>query len=703
MMKKISILILVCTCISIFIPNFVSATPPYESYLYDYWGNVVRSPHAYLPDCVVDGKDLGIGSLNTPADLFVANDGRIYIVDSGNNRIIVTDPNLEKSDIIETFVNAGTKDGFNNPQGIYVTEENHIYVADTDNGRIVEISDEGEFIREIGPPKGDIIPADFVYRPMKLSLDKAKRIYVIAQNVNQGIIELNSDGGFQGFMGASRVTPNMIDYMWKRISTKEQRAGMERFIPTEYNNINIDDEGFLYVTTSALSDSQIRSAIDSRSQDAQVAPIRRLNLTGTDVLRRRGFYPPVGDVEFSSMGSTKGPSMLVDVAVDHDSHTYSVLDRKRGRVFTYDDDGNLLHVFGGLGEQTGTFKSPTAIDIVGDKILILDSKLNNITIFSITEYGALIKEALYLHRVGEYDKAAEKWQEILKYNANCELAYIGLGKTLLRQDKFVEAMSNFKNGNKRDYYSKAYQYHRKEVVKEKFGWILLIIALIIVAIRLLVKYRDDIFKKENKVLDALGYSFHVIFHPFDGFWDLKHEKRGNLIAAGIIMGMVTLTFILRRQLTGFVFNTNDPKKLNIIVEIISVILPYLLWCGSNWCLTTLMDGEGSFRDILIATAYASVPLILINLPLIPLSHVMTIEQGSFHNFFIQLANIWYIFLLVVGTGVTHDYGVGKNIFTILLTVVGMGLMIFIGLLVFDLLQQMVSFVSIIFKEITFRI
>src|SRR5690606_36096637 len=124
--------------------------PPYESYLYDFWGNVVYAPYAYLPDYAIDGKDLGIGNLDTPADLFVAKDGRLYIVDSGNNRIVVTDSNLENAYTIESFINEGAKDGFNNPQGIFVTEENHIYVADTDNGRIVELSEEGEFIREIG-------------------------------------------------------------------------------------------------------------------------------------------------------------------------------------------------------------------------------------------------------------------------------------------------------------------------------------------------------------------------------------------------------------------------------------------------------------------------------------------------------------------------------------------------------------------------
>lgn len=703
MKGKVCLLLSALICMSMLFPTFASAAPPYESYTYDYWGNVVYAPYAYLVYKVINGDTLGIGKLNTPSDMFVSKDGKIYIADSGNNRIVIMDSSWSLVGVIDSFNNKGKKDTFKNPQGLYITDDGHIYVADTDNGRIVELGPSGEFIREIGAPKADIIPKDFIYKPMKLVLDKAKRIYVIAQNVNQGIIELNADGGFQGYMGASRVTPNMVDYVWKMISTREQRAGMELFVPTEYNNIAIDDEGFLYVTTSALSDAQIQSAIQSRSTDDRVAPIRRLNLTGTDVLRRRGFFPPAGDIQFPYIGSVRGPSMLVDVAVDDKSGTYSVLDRKRGRIFTYDDDGNLLYIFGGIGEQAGTFESPSAIGVLGDYIIVLDSKLNSITVFSITEYGSLIKQALELHHAGKYTEAADKWQQVLHYNANYELAYIGLGKSLLRQDRFAEAMENFKLGNKRDYYSKAFQYYRKDMVEQHFGLIVGTIALIIVAIWLLAKYKNKIFKRGNGLLDSLGYSFHVIFHPFDGFWDLKHEKRGSLPAAGIIIAVLIFTFVLRRQLTGFIFNGNDLKKLNIFTEILSVIIPYGLWCIANWCLTTLMDGEGSFTDILIATAYATVPLILINLPLILLSHIITAEEGAFYTFFAQLATFWCGLLVVLGTMVTHQYTMGKTIATSLFTIVGMGLIIFIGLLAFDLLQQMISFVYVIYREIAFRL
>jgi hypothetical protein len=116
-----------------------------------------------------------------------------------------------------------------------------------------------------------------------------------------------------------------------------------------------------------------------------------------------------------------------------------------------------------------------------------------------------------------------------------------------------------------------------------------------------------------------------------------------------------------------------------------------------------MEGEGSYRDIVIATAYALVPLILINLPLIPVSRIINMEEGAFYFFFTSVSVLWSGVLILAGLSVTHQYTMGKSVFTSLLSVVGMGLMIFIGLLVFSLLQQMISFVYTIYREIAFRL
>ena len=52
---------------------------------------------------------------------------------------------------------------------------------------------------------------------------------------------------------------------------------------------------------------------------------------------------------------------------------YSLLDRRRGRIFTYDHEGNLLYIFGGLGTQAGTFVTPVAIENIGNTIIVLDA------------------------------------------------------------------------------------------------------------------------------------------------------------------------------------------------------------------------------------------------------------------------------------------------------------------------------------------
>lgn len=206
-----------------------------------------------------------------------------------------------------------------------------------------------------------------------------------------------------------------------------------------------------------------------------------------------------------------------------------------------------------------------------------------------------------------------------------------------------------------------------------------------------------------KFLSSLQFSFYVIFHPFKGFWDLKHEKKGSMQAALTILVLLIVTYILQRQYTGFIFNENDPKKLNVFTEIISVVLPFFLWATANWCITTLMEGEGSFRDIVITTAYALVPLVLIGLPSILLSRIINADEGAFYYFFSVVSMLWSGALILAGSMVTHQYTMGKTVFTSLLSVVGMGLMIFIGLLVFSLLQQMISFVYTIYREIAFRL
>jgi len=457
----------------------VAATEPFYSYTYDYWGEPVQAPHAFLPSVKLDGLELGIGHMNVPRDLFVSNEGNLYISDTGNNRIIALDNNFQNPVIFDSFESAQGTQTFNQPEGIFVTDNGDIFIADTGNSRIVHLRSDGSYVRTIGSPRADVIPDDFVFSPIKIAVDITGRIYVVARGVTQGIMMLDANGIFTGFMGASRVTPSVVDIFWRAVATEAQRERMLLFVPTEYNNITIDNEGFIFVTTDMLSYWDIMHAINARSRDDRVAPVRKLNPTGVDVMRREGFFPPVGDVEIDYMEH----SLLADVDVAGNG-IFSVLDRRKGRIFTYDSDGNLLFIFGGIGgSRLGTFRSPVAIERIGERILILDSMRAAITIFEPTEYGRMLIDAVILHRTGDYDAATEKWREVQERNLNSDLAYIGLGMSYMRQDMFSTALDQFRLGAMRERFSRAFQLYRREVIERNFGYIsigIVLISLIVV-------------------------------------------------------------------------------------------------------------------------------------------------------------------------------------------------------------------------------
>lgn len=494
---KLRVCLILSLILIVLFTSVAMADAPYGSYTYDYWGDPVPAPAPYVPTRLLDGDALGIGPLSGASDLFISDDNKIYIADTGNNRIVVLNSSWKVERIIDSFVKNGQQDTFNSPQGVFVTEEDALYIADTGNARIIELTSKGEFVREIGPPKADIIPADFEYKPTAIVVDRAKRLYVIAQGVNQGIMEFDSEGTFRTYMGAPRVSANLFQYFVRLFYTDEQLSRTIDFVPTEYNNINVDKDGFIYATTSSISVYDIQGAIAARATDDRVAPVRKLNATGTDILRRRGYFPPVGDITFYSRGYFEGgQSMFYDVCLD-DYGIYSVLDNRRGRIFTYDGDSNILFIFGGKGNRLGQFNNPVALSKLGENFIVLDRSISGhgqITIFEPTDYGRLVIKAVSSHNEGNYQEATAAWQEVLKYNANSELAYIGMGKSYLDQDEFYTAMEYFKLGNKRDYYSKAFKLYRKEVIADYFGLIVGCIVLLSVAlyIRSKIKSRREV-------------------------------------------------------------------------------------------------------------------------------------------------------------------------------------------------------------------
>lgn len=203
-------------------------------------------------------------------------------------------------------------------------------------------------------------------------------------------------------------------------------------------------------------------------------------------------------------------------------------------------------------------------------------------------------------------------------------------------------------------------------------------------------------------LEKVKYGFYVMTHPFDGFWGIRREGRGSIAVAIAFVVLTILTLTIEKQSTGFLFNKNRLSDLNVLVDIITVAMVYVLWCVANWCTTSLMEGKGRMQDILTAVGYSLLPIIIIRLPMVLMSHAITTNEGSFYYVLGTISYLWAGFLIFTGTMVIHQYSVGKTVTTCIVTIVGMGIIMFIGLLFFNVIQQMMTFATTIYKELRFR-
>lgn len=482
-MKTMKRIMLALCCLAMLLPAAASASGDgfhtSYTYTYDYWEEVQESPDAYRVANVIDSMSLGLDRLenirlNRPQSLYARGD-LLYVCDTGNDRILELkrkDNNFEVSRIIREFKGAEPAT-FSQPYDIFADPEGNLFVADYGNQRVVEADRNLNWIRSFTKPTDATFDQSQNFLPKKITVDVAGRLYALCQNVNKGLVKYEADGTFSGFIGANAVSITMAEYIWKRyFQTKEQRAQTENFVPTEYENIYIDDEGFIYATNTVFSEYDLKWD--------KAKPIRRLNSLGNDILIKNDRFPPIGDLYWNEQGSeTTGPSKFTDITV-LDNDIYIALDKSRGRMFGYDGQGVMLWAFGTKGNVEGAFSSAISIEHMGRDLLVLDQQENSVTLFQPTEYGQTVYDASEAYLQGEYDLSADLWREVLKMNAGYPLAFRGIGRAILRQNKYEEAMEYFRLAHDRQNYGRAFKLYRKEWVERNIWWVILIIAALLI-------------------------------------------------------------------------------------------------------------------------------------------------------------------------------------------------------------------------------
>ena len=692
-----------------------AAEQVYNSYTYDYWGNPVEAPESYTPDRFYLATDMGTTVFKLPQDMFVQQEtGRIYVADTGNNRIVILDKNFQLVREIKELqldpeelglTDQEKKDAalisasFATPNGLFVDGKGLIYVADTENKRVVICSEDGRVVRLLSKPQSEVNFTGIDFLPMKVVADDTGYTYLLCKGIYHGAVVYTPEGRFSGYFGANttEVTLSVIlDNFWRKLYTAEQRQKMNKYVPIEFSNLDIDEKGFIYTTT--LITTTYKNHIKKFNHNSTNV------LSGAQVISSQyaGFY---GDLERVWYNSEMYESRFTDICY-RDGFIHA-LDMSRGRVFEYDDNGMLVSVFGGIGNQTGTFGNPVAVDALGQNLLVLDAAKGSITVFKPTPYCLKIHSATKAYNEGRYTASRNQWEEILAENSNCQLAYIGIGKAYYESGDYENAMTYFRQGQDREGYGKAYKQFRNERLQVIIPVVVVVLVLLIVIwklVRFILKKTGRLrprVKREEKFRRIL-WVWYTMRHPVKGFTDCKENRRYSTPFALLVSLLLFAVMIVQRQFTGFPFNYEDPLKINVLLIFASTVLLLVLWSIGNWAVSTLLDGKGRMREIFYVTAVSLIPYLLSVVLTVIMSNVLATDEGMFITWVSGFGILWSAFLLFSGLMVLHDYSFLKTLMSVLLTLFLLVVVAFIAVLLFSLFQQTFHFFEDIYNEINFR-
>ncbi|MDR1663537.1 MAG: hypothetical protein LBR83_01250 [Clostridiales bacterium] len=437
-----------------------------ESYVYSFGGERFIFPAPSLPPYRHSrsyiASDFGAEDFSKLSGLAVGG-GNVFI--SCGKQLIITDYAFKTQRIVTSVTEDGEEQELTDLAGIWAADDGRVYVCEPLRGRVLVFDENFEFESAFYKPEGMVLE-NVAYRPSKVAVDSVGRLYVVASNVYEGIVEINADGSFSRYFGQVKVVYTVMDLFWRAIQSAAQRATSMTWLPVNFSNLTIDGDGFVLATVAGENEEE---------------PIRKLNAKGTNILRypKDPDFVPMGDMWINSFGATvpAGPSILTSID-STDYGVYFVFDAKRSHVFAYDEDGYLLFVFGGSGAGKGKFQNVSDMRIMGDKLVFLDKGSLSVEVFEMTEFGRAILAASEHQHNSDFTAAAGEWEKVIDYNPHFQYAYTGVGKALYHSGRTAEAEEYFKTGRNVDYFSLAFQKNRQRFIAGNFTWIFVgIIAL----------------------------------------------------------------------------------------------------------------------------------------------------------------------------------------------------------------------------------
>ncbi|MBD2861517.1 YIP1 family protein [Paenibacillus oceani] len=203
-------------------------------------------------------------------------------------------------------------------------------------------------------------------------------------------------------------------------------------------------------------------------------------------------------------------------------------------------------------------------------------------------------------------------------------------------------------------------------------------------------------------MSFLNMTKQVLAHPIDFYNDLQEPGRAR-IRDGILMIALVIAFrMISLLLSSILYQQREAFEISFVTEAVSIIVLWLTWSISNWGVSTIQDGEGRFKEILVGSAYALAPYALLIIPISLLTNVMTLQEMPVYVFLTGFLFVWVAFLLIMKVKIIHDFTLYKLIFILLLTIVGMLIIWFVFIMIYGLVNQAFNFVFGIVKELNLR-
>jgi len=667
-MKKIVPLLLVAWLLAL-AGTRASADSPYTTRAEGPGGWLVMTQDAYTPFAEVDLP------ISAAEDMFIAPDGRIYIADTGNGRIV----KLEDFSEVASY-GEGVLEG---PTGVFVDPKGTIYVADAQKNTIVIMDRDGNVLNEFGRPDEPLFGKNRDFLPRKIAVDARENLYIISEGSVDGIVLMNTNGDFIGYFGANTASMSMKMILQRTFLTKEQ---LDQFIKNEAaspSNVTIDHQSLVYTITAGTSREK---------------SVRKFTISGKNIWPESYGSNTFGDIHVSQNG-------LV-LAVD-----------ATGRIYEYDLNGALLFIFGAQdqGDQRlGTLTNPSAIARDGEFVHVLDKDKNAIVTYQTTDFARRVHDGVRLYVEGFYTEAKPIFEEVLDYNGSLIMSYQAIADAYYKEGAYANALPSYRYAEDRNGYSQAFWELRNYVVQNSLANAILLIAGLWVAQRVTTrlerryKWFDPIRRwlgklKRIKLVDDLLFMFRFIRHPADSFYYIKKDLRGSLAFALLLYAWVVVVRVLSLYVTAFIFNPYASlSEIRVEIEVIQVVLIFGLWNAANYLVSTISDGEGRVRDVIIGSAYSLFPYALIVLPVAVISNVLTLNEEFIYTFSLNIMWAWTGIMFFIMVKEIHNYTFSETVKNVLLTIFTMALFVLAGYILYVLFNQLFDFVSAIVQEIGLR-